>query len=86
MDAFERLEVWKRSSRLCVNLYKALSQCKDRGFKSQITRSALSVPSNIAEGYERDSRNEYIRFFENSQGIMRRITHPIIYRERNRSN
>ena len=68
MDAFENLEVWKRSSRLCVELHKALIDCKDRGFKSQITRSALSVPSNIAEGYERDSRNEFIRFLRIAKG------------------
>lgn len=62
MEAFEKLEVWKRSSRLCVDIYKVFAQCKDLGFKDQITRAVLSVPSNIAEGYERDSRKEYIRF------------------------
>jgi four helix bundle protein len=68
MEAFENLEVWKRSSRLCVALYKQLRDCKDRGFKDQATRSALSVPSNIAEGYERDSLNEYIRFLRIAKG------------------
>jgi four helix bundle protein len=64
MDAFEKLDVWKRSSRLCVDLYKALTHCRDRGFREQITRSALSVPSNIAEGYERNSRPDYVRFLK----------------------
>ena len=41
MDAFEQLEVWKRSSRLCVNVYKVLRSCPDKGFKDQITRAAL---------------------------------------------
>ena len=68
MDAFEKLEVWKRSCRLCVDLYKALNGCRDSGFKDQITRSALSVPSNIAEGYERDSGNEYARFLKIAKG------------------
>jgi four helix bundle protein len=49
MEVFEKLvEVWRRSSRLCVDLYKALGDCGDRGFRDQITRAALSVPSNIA--------------------------------------
>lgn len=68
MDAFEDLEVWKRSSRLCVDLYGALRPCKDLGFKDQVTRSALSVPSNIAEGYERDSRRELMRFLRIAKG------------------
>ena len=68
MDAFEKLEVWKRSCRLCVDLYRALNGCRDFGFKDQITRSALSVPSNIAEGYERDSGNEYARFLKIAKG------------------
>lgn len=68
MDAFEDLEVWKRSSRLCVDLYAALGRCKDLGFKDQVTRSALSVPSNIAEGYERDSRRELMRFLRIAKG------------------
>jgi four helix bundle protein len=68
MDAFEKLQVWKRSSRLCVELYKSLAVCRDPGFKDQITRSALSVPSNIAEGYERDSTKEFSRFLRIAKG------------------
>jgi four helix bundle protein len=68
MDAFEKLEVWKRSSRQCVDLYRALSECREFGLKDQISRSALSVPSNIAEGYERDSTAEYVRFLRIAKG------------------
>ena len=68
MDAFEKLEVWKRGCRLCVHIYSALSNCRDFGIRDQITRSALSVPSNIAEGYERDSGNEYMRFLRIAKG------------------
>ena len=46
---FEKLDVWKRSARLASNAYKLMATCKDYGFKEQITRSALSVPSNIAD-------------------------------------
>lgn len=56
--AFEQLEVWKRSARLSANVYKTLRKCDDFGFRDQITRSGLSVPSNIAEGMERDSARE----------------------------
>ncbi|NUJ61411.1 four helix bundle protein, partial [Onishia taeanensis] len=50
---FEKLQVWKRSARLSAELYKAMRDLKDFGFKDQITRSGLSVPSNIAEGMTR---------------------------------
>jgi four helix bundle protein len=59
---FEDLDVWKRASGLCVNVHKAFSACRDRGFKDQITRAAVSLPSNIAEGSERDSDKEFARF------------------------
>ena len=46
---FEKLDVWKRASRLACDIYKATKDCKDYGFKDQVTRSAVSIPSNIAD-------------------------------------
>lgn len=51
--AFEDLDVWKRSAGLSADIYKMLKDLKDYGFKDQMTRSGLSIPSNIAEGMER---------------------------------
>jgi four helix bundle protein len=68
MDAFENLEVWKRSKQLAVEIYRSFTTCKDYGFKDQITRSALSVSSNIAEGYERNSRKQFIQFLRIAKG------------------
>ncbi len=65
---FEDLEVWKRSSRLCADLYKHFQNIKDFGFRDQITRSALSIPSNIAEGVERDSKKDFSRFLQYAIG------------------
>jgi four helix bundle protein len=65
---FEDLEVWKRGCRLCVDIYKANRECKDFAFKDQITRSALSIPSNIAEGYERGTNKDAIKFFFYAKG------------------
>ncbi|MBV5341299.1 MAG: four helix bundle protein [Deltaproteobacteria bacterium] len=42
----EKLEVWKISIRLSSDVYKNLNFCKDFGFRDQITRSGLSIPSN----------------------------------------
>jgi len=65
---FEDLDVWKRSSRLCVDVYKELANCKDYGFKDQITRCSLSVPSNIAEGFERSTNKDSNKFFYYAKG------------------
>ncbi len=60
--AFEDLDVWKRSAGLSADIYRKLSDLKDYGFKDQITRSGLSIPSNIAEGMERSSNKEKLQF------------------------
>ncbi|WP_394146946.1 four helix bundle protein [Shewanella atlantica] len=61
---FENLDVWKRSARLSADIYKAISSLKDFGFRDQLTRAGLSVPSNIAEGMSRDSMKEQKRFLD----------------------
>jgi four helix bundle protein len=65
---FEDLEVWKRSARLSAELYKNLKTLNDFGFRDQVTRSGLSVPSNIAEGMERGSKKEKCRFLQYAKG------------------
>ena len=65
---FEDLEVWKKSARLASELYKATSNLKDWGFRDQVTRAALSISSNIAEGFERTSELDCIRFLDYAKG------------------
>lgn len=65
---FERLEVWQKARVLTVQVYQELAACRDYGFKDQITRSALSVPSNIAEGMERGSNKEKCQFLRRAKG------------------
>jgi four helix bundle protein len=67
-QSFEDLEVWKRACRLAVEVVKAFSKSKEYVFRDQMTRAAISVPSNIAEGYERDSRLDVIRFLRIAKG------------------
>jgi len=65
---YEDLEVWERSTRLSVKVYKTFSNSRDYGFKDQITRSSLSVPSNIAEGFGRTSDKEKRNFLNIARG------------------
>ncbi|CAE6881177.1 23S rRNA-intervening sequence protein [Vibrio sp. B1REV9] len=59
---FKQLRVWQQACRLSCDIYKMMETCRDFGFKDQITRSGLSIPSNIAEGEERESIKDQIRF------------------------
>ena len=59
---FEDLNVWKEAMHLSAELYKSFRHCKDYGLRDQIFRSAVSIPSNIAEGFERQSNKEFIQF------------------------
>ena len=65
---FEDLDVWKRSSRLAVDIHKSIGSSREFVLKDQITRAAISIPSNIAEGAERYSDKEFSRFLYISRG------------------
>ncbi|MCP4041168.1 MAG: four helix bundle protein [Gammaproteobacteria bacterium] len=65
---FEDLEVWKRSARLSAQLYKNLCGSINYGFRDQITRAGLSIPSNIAEGIERESWKDCVKFLFYAKG------------------
>ena len=68
IEKFEDLEIWKRSRILTIEMYTIMKNCKDYAFRDQITRAALSIPSNIAEGFERGSDKEFIRFLNIARG------------------
>lgn len=68
ISRFEDLEVWKESMQLAVEVYTALRPSRDFGLKDQMQRAAVSVPSNIAEGYERGSNKEFVQFLHYARG------------------
>ena len=71
IKTFEELEIWKLSRQFVLKIYKLTSKpaiSKDFIFRDQIRRSAASVMDNIAEGFERDSRLEFINFLSIAKG------------------
>ena len=68
IETFEDLEVWKRGCNLAVDVHVAWAESKDFALRNQMERSSLSIPSNIAEGCERDSTAEFINFLRYSKG------------------
>jgi four helix bundle protein len=71
ISSFKDLEIWKEAKEIVVSIYKLTNDNKfkyDFSFKDQIRRSAVSIPSNIAEGFERDNNNELVHFLRIAKG------------------
>ena len=71
VSRFEDLEVWQEGCDLAVQIYKLSREGKlarDYGLRDQMTRSAVSIPSNIAEGKERETAPELIRYLYIAKG------------------
>ncbi len=68
---FEDLNVWKDSREFVKTIYELTASknfSKDYGLKDQIQRAAVSIMNNIAEGFERNSNREFIKFLKYSKG------------------
>ncbi|MCF8296013.1 MAG: four helix bundle protein [Saprospiraceae bacterium] len=75
------LDVWKISINLVTNIYqitKTYPKDEMYGICSQIRRSAISIPSNIAEGAARNSPKEFIRFLNISSGSLAELETQLI--------
>ena len=65
IETFEDIKAWQKARQLNINIYKATTKdlfSRDFALRDQIRRSSISVLSNIAEGFERESKQEFIRF------------------------
>ncbi len=73
MSTFRDLKIWQKSMDLVTNIYQKTEGFPDSekyGLVSQIRRSAVSIPSNIAEGYGRNSNGDFERFLNISMGSL----------------
>ena len=67
-QSFEKLEVWQRACALVVKIYHILKDTRAYGFRDQLSRAAILIPSNIAEGAERNSYLEFKQFLGYAKG------------------
>ena len=68
---FEDLEIWKEARRLTQTIYQLTRDsrfAKDFGLRDQIRRAAISIMSNISEGFERGGNQEFIQFHYVAKG------------------
>ena len=73
IKTYKDLLVWQKSMVLVTEVYawlKSLPKDETYGLSLQIKRSAVSVPSNIAEGYGRGSTNDYTRYLRIARGSL----------------
>ncbi len=68
VEKFEDLIVWQNAIELCACIYNTFKNSRDFAFRDQICRAAVSVPSNIAEGFERQHNKEYVQFLFIAKG------------------
>ena len=85
MHNIKKLKIWNDSIDLCVDVYKALANMPDDekyGLSSQIKRSAVSIPSNIAEGAGRDTYPQFSHFLNIAYGSSYELKTQLIISER----
>jgi four helix bundle protein len=72
-EGFRELRVWQRAKELAVLIYRASETgalARDFGLRDQLRRSAVSIASNIAEGDERDTNRDSVRFLYIAKGSL----------------
>jgi four helix bundle protein len=62
IERFEDLQCWQRAQELAVMIYEHFRDLKDFSFKDQICRAAVSVSNNVAEGFDRGSNKDFLKF------------------------
>lgn len=85
LKRFEDMSVWQKGMAMAENVYsitEGLPRKEDYGLTSQIRRSALSVPGNIAEGFGRRHTKDKLNFYYASRGSLAETKSHLIYGER----
>ena len=81
MGNYKKLQVWQLAKVMAVEIYKLTGKqpfVKDYGLKDQIQRSAVSIPSNIAEGDESGTNKISVRYFYIAKGSVAELQTQII--------
>jgi len=84
MSKIERIEdiiVWQKAKNLTIDIYKASNHgdfARDFGLRDQIRRAAVSIPSNIAEGFGRGGNREFLQFLSIAKGSLYELKTQLI--------
>jgi len=85
LQSYRELLVWQKAMDLATMVYGLTEPFPKRevyGLAAQLRRAGVSVPSNIAEGYGRGSRREYLQFLTIAQGSLKELETQVLLGER----
>lgn len=68
IEKFEDILSWQKAKELTLFIYNLFEGVKDYSFKDQIQRASISVMNNIAEGFEKGTKKEFVRFLYIARG------------------
>jgi four helix bundle protein len=80
-DSFKDLIVWQRAVQLSITVYRLTTSfppSEQFGLTNQLRRAAVSVASNIAEGYGKSTRGEYVMFLGHARGSIGEIQTQLV--------
>lgn len=83
-ESFRNLAVWQRAVEMTLEIYKLTAAFPDYerfGLTNQLRRAAVSVASNIAEGYGRATRGEYVQFLGHARGSVSEVETQLVIAE-----
>ena len=84
-SSFEEMPVWQKSMDLAIRIFELTSQLprnEDYGLTSQLRRSALSIPGNLAEGFGRNHTKDKLNFYYASRGSLAETRSRLVYGEK----
>lgn len=85
IQSYQDLRAWQEGMNLaehCYQVTRLFPKSELYGMVSQIRRASVSVPSNIAEGYGRGSRGEYLQFLQIAQGSLNELITQLLLAKR----
>jgi four helix bundle protein len=80
-EGFKNLVVWQKAMQLTMEVYRLTAGFPDSerfGLVNQLRRASVSIPSNIAEGYSRSGKGEYLLFLSHSRGSCAEVETQIL--------
>ena len=82
IKSFEDLRIWQDALEIATELYIEFKDSRDFSFRDQLIRASLSVPLNIAEGFERNNEKEYNNFLRYAKGSAGELRTQLLFTQK----
>ena len=82
IKSFDEIIAWQKAQDLAVLIYKDFKNLKDFGFRDQILRAVVSISNNIAEGFDRGTDREFVRFLYIAKGSCSEVKSMLVLSSR----